>query len=306
MSAYQCWLTQRERLREHLRNAGDASAAYLTRHAIAQVEQNVMAEQPDDLLRQQTGILFACVKTSLGFLEISVDTKVWLAKDETARARKRGGIGWMLPACAVEAALAAFGAVTGQPLFWIPACVALTGIAAGWIGLSRERRHESPPEDRLRVTASPNAEKLFQSIDAQMKALDRYINDFQYLNEQAAAAGQSTEGRNAGLYAELMQAAYACEDEAREEIAAAAKGLLAANGITAVEYSAENARYFNLLPSHTETGTISPALLSLKDGALLNRGTAVILEPSQSAGDGVGTPARGADQRASDFRADPS
>ena len=49
MGAYQCWLAQRERLREALAATGDAAgAAYLTRHTLAQVEQNTMAEQPDD------------------------------------------------------------------------------------------------------------------------------------------------------------------------------------------------------------------------------------------------------------------
>jgi hypothetical protein len=92
---------------EHLRNAGDASAAYLTRHAIAQVEQNVMAEQPDDLLRQQTGILFACVKPR--WLSGNQRGYQGLAGEgRTARARKVAASVDAAP-CAVEAALAALG-----------------------------------------------------------------------------------------------------------------------------------------------------------------------------------------------------
>ena len=49
-------------------------------------------------------------------------------------------------------------------------------------------------------------------------------------------------------------------------------------GVRAVAYSLEDARLFNVLPSVTETRTLTPALLAQKDGMLLSRGTAAVLQ----------------------------
>jgi len=113
-----------------------------------------------------------------------------------------------------------------------------------------------------------------------MKAIDRYVNDFQYLNEQNALRGQAAEGKNIALYAALMEAVYECEEDAQDNAVAAAEQVLAGSGIRAVTFSPEEARLFNILPSLTESRTLVPALLSAKDGALLYRGTAAVAMPS--------------------------
>lgn len=279
MSAYQCWLAQRERLRESLHATGDASGAvYLTRYALAQVEQNAMAEQPDDLLRQQTGILFSCCKTSLNLLDISVTTKVWVAQSHAQKPKKRFSYWAMLSACALQLALLVYAYSNKVWLLCVPSGGSFIATIIGWISLAKGRKPEEPNDDRLKVTARPDTEKLFAAIDAQMKSIDRYINDFAYLNEQNAIQNGSAYVENNALLAELMQAVYECEGDARDEAVSAAERLLESIGVRAVDYATADARLFNVLPSITETRTLVPALLSQKDGALLYRGTAAVLQ----------------------------
>ena len=286
MGAYQCWTTQRERLRETLAAAGDAAgAAYLVRHTLSQVEQNTMAEQPDDLLRQQTGILFACVKTSLNLLDISLTSKVWVA--QTAAGKPKGGI-WrwlLLAALALAAGIGTFAYLRGQWLLFAATATAAVLGTAGWLLQRRAAKQTGVfDEDRLKVTTMPDAEQLFKAVEAQMRAIDRYINDFAYLNEQSALSHSVPDAQSISVLADLMQAVYETDGEAGEDAAAAAEHLLASLGVRAAGYTPQDARLFTVLPSISETRTLSPALLATKDGALLRRGTAAVMQGSHAEG----------------------
>ena len=278
MSAHQHWITQREQLRAALRNAGDtASATHVVRHAIAQVEQNTMAEQADDLLRQQTGILFSCVKGSLNLLDIAMITQVWQAQSQGGRPKERKRWLWLLvPSLLVQLAVAAYGYYTlRQPLLWVGMAISLGAtVASLWI--ARRKTHASiEPTDALKVTAKPDEEKLYAAIESQMKAIDRYIHDFSYLNEQNTL-NQGGELHHAAMFSDLLQSIGECEGEAAPEAQAIAEQLLLTTGARAVAYSPEVARLFTVLPSLGETRTITPALVSQQDGALLARGAAAV------------------------------
>jgi hypothetical protein len=297
MSAYQNWCEQKENLRESLRVNGDGpGATSLLRHALAQVEQNTMAVQPDDLLRQQTGILFSCFKTALNLLDISVTSKVWVAQSQAEKPKGRPAAWWLFVAVAMELGAGLLAYFGGQTLTWIAFAAALVCTFIGWLALRRAPATQTPEEDRLKVTARPDTEKLFQAIDAQMKAIDRFVNDFTYLNEQNALQGGAPDPKTVPALAELLEAVCECEGEAGEEATLAAERLIADMGARAVPYSPEEARLFNLLPSVDQTRTLAPALVSLKDGALLYRGTAAVRlaaaqgeAPAAPGGDGAET-----------------
>ena len=278
MSAYQCWSTEKERLRENLRSAGDTAAiGRMIRHAIAQTEQNTMAEQPNDLLRQQVGILFSSFKASLSLLDVTVTTKVWVAQSNTQPARKSRKLAPALIACLLQAGVAALAYLEHRGLIWPLALAGLILTLVGMLTRQPDRKKDIPSEDSLRVTAQPDTEKLFIAIEAQMKGIDRFVNDFTYLNEQAALQHGAQDMQNAALLSELMQGIYECEGDTQEEMLSTAERLLSALGVRAVAYGPEDGRLFNILPSLTETSTLSSALVSLKDGSLLYRGTAAVL-----------------------------
>ncbi len=276
MGAYDCWQEQKGRLRLELRDCADArAAAYRVRHAVAQVEQNTMAAQTDDLLRQQTGVLFSCLKTAVGLLDVTVATKVWVAQSIAEKPKKSA---FWLP-LALSAALMLFSGLLaygrGEWLTWVPLAAALILLIVGALGL-RARKPERPAEDDLRVTAQPDTDKLFGALDAQMQAIDRHINDFAYLNEQSRSRDDTPDQRNLDRVADMLEALYECEGEARAQATEAADRLLRGMGMEAIEYAPADARLFTVLPSKSVTRTLVPALVSSDDRRLLRRGTAAV------------------------------
>ncbi len=288
MSAYQCWLDQRERLREGLRSVSDAEgAASLTRRTLAQVEQNALSEQTDELLRQQTGILFSCFRSSLSLMDVSVSTHVWVAQSEAESVKKQPHSWWLPGACALQLLAGLLAYVKGYVFLWAPIFAALALTLIGLLFIRRPPHHEARKEDRLKITASPDAEKLFQAIEIQMKAIDRFVNDFAYLNEQNAMRGSLPDARNVAALAELMRAIGECDGENSAEAEAAASQLLSVLGMRSVPYAQEVSSLYNVLPSVSETRTLAPALVSLKDGSLLYRGTAAVLLSGTDGGETV-------------------
>ena len=279
MSAYLCWMSERERLRDALQAAADTTGAvYATRHTLAQVEQNTMAEQPDDLLRQQTGILFSCLKASINLLDISITTQVWVAQSQGEKS-KASPSRWLLAiAILVQIIVALFAYLRADLLVWAPLCGSIIVTALGWIVLGRKANAARPGEDRLKVSAHPDTDQLFHAIDAQMQAIDRHINDFAYLNDQIALQYGTSDVQHVPELATLMEAVYASEGDAGEETVSAAEQLLDRLGVRAIQYDSTQSQRFTVLPSITQTYTLTPALVSKKDGTLLYRGTAAVLQ----------------------------
>ena len=90
MSAFECWEEQRESLRAALKDQTSvADQVYAIRHALMQTEQNTLAQQSDEVLRQQMGVLFSLVKGSVGFLETPVAATSWVA--QSRKAEKQSG-----------------------------------------------------------------------------------------------------------------------------------------------------------------------------------------------------------------------
>lgn len=100
-----------------------------------------------------------------------------------------------------------------------------------------------------------------------MRAIDRSLNDLAYLNEQLRGGLQTADAATLARAADLMEALYECDGEVPEAAGEAARKMLAVMGLTALDYTEENRRLFNALPSKSETRTLSPAIVSLEDRA---------------------------------------
>ncbi|MDD3412240.1 MAG: hypothetical protein PHY12_15660, partial [Eubacteriales bacterium] len=252
-----------------------AGAAYRVRHAISQVEQNAMAAQTDDLLRQQMGILFSCCKTAVGLLDVTVATKIWVAQNEPKKHRKGPAAALFAVAAGLQIFAGLIAYTKGLWLVWVSMAAALALTAGGFFAI-RPRKSKEPQEEQIRVTARPDAEKLFQAIDAQMQAIDRYVNDFAYLNEQRREGQNAPDAKNLALISDMLEALSECDEDAARPAMEALERMLDGMGLRAEPYSPEQARYFTVLPSKTETRTLVPALLSAADGRLLRRGAAAV------------------------------
>ena len=177
---------------------------------------------------------------------------------------------WIAGTVQLAAGLLAYG--KREPLLWISMLAALALAAVGLIALRRAGRQPVLPRDEVRVTLHADLDKLLRALDAQMQAIDRYLNDFAYLNEQLGGRSALPDRQTVERVADMLEAIadFDGESPAME----AATRLLDGLGLKAIPFTEANRGYFTVLPSKEETRTLSPALLSKEDGRLIRRGTA--------------------------------
>lgn len=274
MSIWQHWQSQRENLRSTLTEQMTSSeVVFKVRHALLQTEQNALAEIEDHTLRQQAGILMNSLKGSLGLLEAHTAGKTWVAQKSTKTSDSRSNL-WRI-------ALALLGACAVWCVFrdeWIAAVLSLAGGAAGLFALITARKNGFSvlPEDEMQVTIGVDMERMLALLDGQLRAADRFLDDFGYLNEQARGGAGQADQAVISRAVDLMEALSDCDGEEILPVEDAARQLLLRLGLETVNYSEETSRFFNALPSKSVTRTLSPAILSTEDQKLLRRGTAAV------------------------------
>ena len=274
MTIFEHWQTQKKSLRTRIQDAPTvADVVYQVRHALLQTEQNALSEMSDDVLRQQSGVLFSCVKTSIGLMEANIASQVWVPQKHTSRkpASSRPALGFAAGALLLLLTLYCYmkGLVLGVVL---SLCSLILG---GFAFLYRPVPAQSA-QDEMRITLRPDVDRLFSILDGQMRSIDRYVNDFSYLNDQLRCGTATADDASLSRAADLMEALYECDEAERAPAEEAARKLLASMGFSALDYSKENSRLFNALPSKTITRTLSPAIVSVQDQRLLRRGTAAV------------------------------
>ncbi len=274
MSILHYWQEQRETLQNAINgHAAAADVVYQVRHALLQTEQNALADMEDDLLRQQAGVLMNCLKGSLGLLEAHTAGTVWVAQKNQLSSQNDNSL-WQCAAAAV-AVLTVFCGLNGQ---WLGAALAAAGLALGFFALMKERKAACAilPKDEVRVSVSVDINHMFTILESQLRAIDRYLDDFSYLNSQARGDADCADPAVISRAAEMIEALYDCSEAERAPVEDAARQLLRHLGMETVEYCEETSRLFNALPSKSVTRTLSPAILSVKDQKLLRRGTAAV------------------------------
>jgi len=272
MTVCEQWQNQRTALASSLAQQQEPSGvAYHVRHAIVQTEQNALAELSDDILRQQVGLLFSCIKSSTAFLDVKITAQVWVPQQKThtkasLTSMQRASVLLLVLCCAY-----CLGKTLLLPLILcISSCVLLL------LSLLKGRSAAVASTSEARITLQTDAEKLLQILDGQMHAVDRYLNDYIYLNDQLRNVSDASDPVAVSRAADLLEALYECAEQERAPACEAAGKLLESLGLYAIEYSDEKRQYFNALPSKNETRTLVPAILSVKDHRLLRRGTAAV------------------------------
>lgn len=276
MSVFEQWQAQKDGLRKSLQSTADlADVTYHIRHALNQTEQNALAAMADDVLRQQAGVLLGCLKTSVGLLECQIQTQVWLPQSQKKARGVRPSVALMWLSAALVALLAAFCYLKGQWLGFLAAVGALVAFLAAMV-LSRKEQGSAVSQEEIKVTLRPDMDRLFAVLDGQLRSVDRYLNDFDYLNNQLRDGSQTADTLSLTRVADLMEALYEWDEDARQALTEPVRRLTESMGLSVLDYTPENRRYFNALPSKSTTRTLSPAILSMKDHQLLRRGTAAV------------------------------
>ncbi|MBR4067789.1 MAG: hypothetical protein IKK08_04075 [Clostridia bacterium] len=276
MTALENWQEQRPELIRELKNQQEiGDIIYSVRHAILQTEQNTLAVQTDDILRQQLGILFGLLKGSMSLLNIPAAATTWAP---IAHKKKlRPGFPFLMAAACILTAAGIWMYAKGDLLGWL---LPLSTLVLGLIGLllnSRARQKEEAGQAaNLRTTYSIDTEQLLGAIEAQIVMIDRCAADFAYLNQSIRQPTGSRGWQNLEAVSELLETIYAYDDDLRTQADDAIRQLLIEMGLEAVDFEPANENLFTQLPSKSMTRTLCPALLSTEDHHLLKRGTAVV------------------------------
>lgn len=270
MSIFEHWQSQKETLRSLLDVQSDLSGViYQVRHAVLQTEQNALAELSDDVLRQQAGVLMSCIKNSIALMEVPMTSEVWTAQKQDEPVRKHSPFvlifsGLMLLLLVVCILVRS----------WLCALLGVCALISGLIAMFPRKQAAASPDQEVRVTLKPDSERLFAILDGQMRAADRYLNDYSYLNDQLRGTSECTDPDVVLRTADLLEALYECDETQRAPADDAVRRLMECLGLRAVDYSPQTSKLFNVLPSKNTTQTIVPAILSISEQRLLKRGTA--------------------------------
>lgn len=274
MMIFDHWLIQKEKLPALAEQQQDLSGViYQIRHALLQTEQNALAEMQDDVLRQQAGVLFSCVKNSIGLIEAHIAAQVWVpqkAQKAPAAFQKK----WLPPL--VLFLIAAALCVLRSEWLVFASLTAASVLAVSALLHTRKENAAFTSSNETRISLKPDLDKLLGILDGQVRAVERYLNDFSYLNEQLRGSSDCSDPAAVSRASDLLEALYECDETERGPADEAARLLLESLGLRALDYSEENSHYFNALPSKNTTRTLSPAILSIKDQRLLRRGTAAV------------------------------
>ena len=207
-------------------------------------------------------------------MEANIATQVWVPQ-KAAATPSRARLAPLAAAAAIQLALCCYGYFKGDAIIWLAALAALIVCAAALIAW-RKKARACVQQDEARVTLKPDLDRLFTLLDGQVRSVDRSLNDFAYLNEQLRGGADLADTAALTRAAGLMEALYDFDSVAATPALDAARNLLSSLGLCVLDYSSENQRLFNALPSKSETRTLSPAILSAQDHRLLRRGTAAV------------------------------
>ncbi len=274
MAIWEYWEKQREQLLPLIDKQTDLSGViYQVRHAMIQAEQNALAQMTDDVLRQQAGVLMSGIKHSVALMDTPVAAQVWVAQKQERASQRVSPL--MFASLVLFFLICAWCALRSQWLMLMLLLVSCALLISGY-GQERRRNSRTQVQEESRVTLKPDASKLLSILDSQIKAVDRHINDFAFLNEQLRASSEYSDPAAVARAADLLEALYECDESQRAPADDAAKKLLESLGLQAIDYSEETSRLFNALPTKNETRTLTPAIVSTKEQRLLRRGTAAV------------------------------
>lgn len=136
-------------------------------------------------------------------------------------------------------------------------------------------------EREVRVRTEADPEQILKTLKRTAETMDRKADEFmaqQLIPAQSAAHGSCSSSSapvsddELRLFADLLEALYAENGDFALRQLRKLLPYLESRGISAADYSPEDAELFEILPSRTEAVTIRPALFS--DGKLLLPGRA--------------------------------
>lgn len=241
-----------------------------------------------DAERNAAAHMLQAVRLSLPFIDSLGKTKVY--EQGGSDGKSKGKISFtVILLIAAGIALCVFGLIplvmigisnsdaAGRNDFIIRGIAVIMGIAALFLAGTMQGRPGTSRKKEYHVEQKTDADKIYRNFRTVMISVDQSLDEVR-LSERQALREQAgkIEGRDASsaeieLFSDLLAASYSGDPEFALEKIAGIKYYLYRQQIEVVDYSEENANFFDIMPG-ASAGTIRPALVA--DGALLKKGLA--------------------------------
>ena len=270
------------------RDRSPAAAQTVLEKAVDRVMYRYVEACPDAVLRDQAQYILQSIRNALPFIDAVGEAREWKKTvDVAGKSRKKPrasalallALGATLVLASVIAML--IGGGFNALSFLKSLLPAALGVAAAfWAGVliwkPKKERAASRGEPLSRTEFLIDAEKAFHCLRGAMAMADHQLETIRQENavrrqESDKDAANVVSRKEIDLFAELLETAYAAENDADREMISAIRFYLHGKGIEAVDLEPGRESWFETLPAR-RPGTLRPALV--KDGRLLKKGLA--------------------------------
>ena len=247
-----------------------------------------------DRERNAAAYMMQAVRLSLPLIDSVGDTKIWEAGEAAAKEKTKkrlnpllflfligglvlcglGLLPFMLPYFdgGLES-LKNFDMALLKPIGFVAGGLASMFIA----GLLGRRRAPKAPKRSQRVEVHVDSAKVYRNFRNAMLSVDQSLDEIRSMerwdkrDDAGKIDGHTASSSELDLFSDLLAAAYSRDPDFALEKIDEIKYYLHKQQIEVVDYSAETARYFDMMPG-LHAGTIRPAMVA--EGKLLRKGVA--------------------------------
>ena len=240
-----------------------------------------------DSERQQhaAAYMMQAIRLSLPLIDTAGETKVWESSPTSSGKGRPVLLIVILLAAAVILCgiglvplIAATADAEKDPALLRTACFSLGGLAAALVaGLMMRSPAPKKTEKTRRVETLPDPDRIYRSFRNAILSVDQNLDEIRTMeswdkkDEAGLIEGREISSSELDLFSDLLAAACSQDPEYALEKIEDIRYYLHRQQIEVVDYSRENAHFFDMMPGQY-TGTIRPALVA--DGKLLRKGMA--------------------------------
>lgn len=274
MNAFTVFEDRKDEFLAQLTAAQDAKARMDAAVFILEQIACVLAqEETDSAARQRQQAVLAMAKKAPSLLAAAqAEGELVIVPAQKAKKPEKITLTAKTAGAGILALLAAYALIDGQLIFAAlqAAGCALVFLGGGTLGTAAARMGQAQARGVLRIDAKATLEHL----GALCRAADVCVSDLAILEKEASLGRLSGTADEAtlDLLTSMLEAKASGRSDAAERMLDLAQQYLKMLGMEALDYSKENAAYFDVLPTLSGERTIRPALL--REGKLIRRGVA--------------------------------
>ena len=233
----------------------------------------------DETMSREASYALQTARAALSLVDSTGEVRTY---ERTDQARKNPKGKYLIPltaGCGTGAAGAML--MTMAPAALMPIGIILLIGSLGLLfvsGYNFGQRRRLPDKSEQIIDVRMDSDKIYRSLGAMLTVVDHNLEDARLTDMEARAeetvSPDDVDDEELRLLSTVLETAYSSggSDESRQTISDITF-YLHRHGIEVIEYSEQNARYFNRMPAG-RNGTLKPALV--KDNTVLIRGMAAV------------------------------